>query len=289
MQLEEPLGALEPLVPGEGPLTVERLGAGLVNETYRATRGGLAYTVRLSTARAAELGLERTWECRVLEAAARAGIAPRPERCDPVPGILVSRWVEGRFWSREEALLPANRMRMATLLRRLHGLTVAAPERRMSPAEWVAYYSAGDAVAGLEETAALCLTRLAALPPPVLVLCHSDLHPANLVDTGHDLVLLDWEYAHMSDGLWDVAGWACNTDMDSGTRAAFLGAYLGEDPSPTETERLGAMTWLYDYVCVLWSEVYLRARPEEPAAGPISGRARELMRRLVLDAGGPAR
>jgi thiamine kinase-like enzyme len=310
MPLEEPAGALEALVPGEGPLIVERLGSGLVNESYRVLRGGQAYTVRLPAAQAAELGLERAWECRVLERAASAGLAPRPARCDPARGLLVSSWVEGRFWSREEALSPVNMARVARLLRGVHGLSVAAPERRMSPADWIAHYSRAERVVGagagraggvlagggmpalkgavsrgLEEAAALALARLGALPPPLLVLCHSDLHPANLVDTGRGLVLLDWEYAHVSEALWDVAGWACNTDMDLGGRTAFLRAYLGYDPSPAEAERLGVMAWLYDYVCLLWSEVYLRARPGEPAAGPISGRARELARRLALDAG----
>jgi thiamine kinase-like enzyme len=163
----------------------------------------------------------------------------------------------------------------------------------MSPADWVAYYSsrtaASHAPSAFEDYAACRLARLRELPQTPAALCHSDLHLANVVATRRDLVLLDWEYAHVSDRFWDLAGWACNTDMAPEARRAFLCAYLGRDPSPEEIERLVVMAWLYDYVCLLWSEVYLRSRGREPAAGAVSRRARELTRRLALDAGGPAR
>ena len=56
--------------------------------------------------------------------------------------------------------------------------------------------------------------RARSLAPRPRVLCHSDLHAANLVATERGLVLLDWEYAHVSEALWDLAGWACNNDLE---------------------------------------------------------------------------
>ena len=50
------------------------------------------------------------------------------------------------------------------------------------------------------------VAALAALPNLDPVVCHSDLHTLNLIDCGDSLVLLDWEYAHASDPLWDLAG-----------------------------------------------------------------------------------
>jgi aminoglycoside phosphotransferase (APT) family kinase protein len=320
MPPEELESVLESFVPGDGPMVVERLGSGLVNESYRVVRGGLAYTVRVPAVQAAELGLERAWECRVLERAAAAGIAPWPERCDPERGILISRWVEGTSWTREETLSPGNIARMAGLVRRVHRLAAGAPARCMTPSDWVVHYSrppagrtsgasmrilepaaapvAGAAAApildeagaqALDEAGARYLARLHALPRPSPVLCHSDLHAANLVATHRHLVLLDWEYAHVSDGFWDLAGWACNMDMDPGARGAFLRAYLGRDPVAEEAERIEVMAWLYDYVCVLWSLVYLRTRGGGAAPGVVRRRARELARRLALHAGGSAR
>jgi thiamine kinase len=315
MPPEDLPGVLEAFVPGDGPMTVERLAPGLVNDSYRVVRGGLAHTVRMPAAGAAELGLERSWECRVLEQASAAGLAPRLERCDPGRGILVSRWIEGSAWTRGEALSPGNMTRMAGLVRCVHELAVEAPVRRMSPPDWVAHYSRAahppgaariletangrdrDAGSGepeapgprpLEAAAARALARLGALPRTRAVLCHSDLHAANLLVTDGRLVLLDWEYAHVSDGFWDLAGWACNMDMDLETRGAFMRAYLGRDPVAEEAQRIDVMAWLYDYVCVLWSAVYLRARGGEPGAAAVLRRARALERRLALDPGGSA-
>ncbi len=45
------------------------------------------------------------------------------------------------------------------------------------------------------------------------VVCHSDLHPMNLICGAESLILLDWEYAHVADPLWDLAGWSANNDL----------------------------------------------------------------------------
>ena len=88
------------------------------------------------------------------------------------------------------------------------------------------------------------------------MLCHSDLHAANLVSGEGGLMLLDWEYAHVSEAFWDLAGWSCNNDLAEESRRLLLASYLGRTPRDEETERLEHLAWLYDYVCVLWSELF---------------------------------
>jgi thiamine kinase-like enzyme len=138
------------------------------------------------------------------------------------------------------------------------------------------------------------------------VMCHSDLHcqnllvgtPASLAPAGAavavavggaaavggasvsgPLVLLDWEYAHVSDPLWDVAGWACNNDWSFERTEALLSSYLGRMPRAAETRRLRALAWLYDYVCLLWSELYVNLR-DGAENGGVSQRAGEISHRL---------
>jgi len=121
------------------------------------------------------------------------------------------------------------------------------------------------------------------------VLCHSDLHTLNLIDRGGSLILLDWEYAHASDPVWDLAGWGANNDFEDPIRHELLGSYLGRPPSGGECLRLQLLSWLYDYVCLLWSELYLNlqraARADVAVQGDaamdgVSARARELAARL---------
>src|SRR5260221_10309945 len=316
--------------PGEGKPDIRLLGNGLVNEAYRVLRDGRAYALRVAGTNFDDLGLDRAWEASVLERAVAADLAPVPEYCDPQRGILLARWIDGRSWSPAEVRRQSNIARMAELMRRIHALPMPAPARVMSPAKWIEYYDAAltrrnaissrhmpDARArpdrqnqhldvsaetsaspdsrgarDLSAAASRRLTALAVLPGVDPVVCHSDLHTLNLVDRGDSLLLLDWEYAHAADPLWDLAGWSANNDFEDNLRHDLLASYTGRPPTRTEYLRLQLLGWLYDYVCLLWSELYLNLHrnerpnvdtpnvaPGDPPGG-IASRARLLAARL---------
>jgi hypothetical protein len=67
-----------------------------------------------------------------------------------------------------------------------------------------------------------------------------------------------------------------------------LRAYLGRTPVPAEAHRLRVLAWIYDYVCVLWSLVYLAERGGGESAESVACRAQQVASRLERDAGGPA-
>src|SRR5260221_1703553 len=278
-------------VPGRGPVTLKPLAAGLVNESYRVERDGLVYSMRLS-ADALELGVDHEWECKVLQCAARAGLAPVVACCEPSRGILVAEWTGGHAWTGEELRLPGNIRALTGLLRRVHALPIPRPARIMSPAAWIAHYGRAAArtgtrpaaSAGLHGAAKACLEELAGIPTAHSVLCHSDLHRLNLA-AGERLVLLDWEYAHVSDPYWDLAAWIANNDGTARFAADVLAGYLERPAGEHESERLRLLTWLYDYVCLLWSELYLTQRAGAPG-GEVSARALLLAVRLNAESGG---
>lgn len=272
-------------VPGEGELHVQLLGSGLANETYRVLRGGSVYALRVA-ANPRSLGVDRQWEARVLENAAAADLAPPLVYSDPILGILISRWVEGRQWNAEDVRRPVNVVRMADLIRRVHTLALPAPARVMSPAGWIDYYAEGAShiAAGLRGAAGEQLAELAALPCADPVMCHSDLHTLNLIDSGRSLILLDWEYAHAADPMWDLAAWSANNDLEPEPQRDLLAAYMGRPPTQGEQQRLRRLGWLYDYVCLLWSQLYLNlrrdARQDGAAREGVAARARLLAARL---------
>ena len=291
-------------VPGGGAVTLKPLAAGLVNESYRVERDGRVYSMRLA-ADAPELGVDREWECRVLQCAARAGLAPAIACCEPSRGVLVAEWTGGRAWTPGELRLPGNIRALTGLLRRVHALPVPSPARIMSPAAWIAQYggtathrtaaaaaaaawaapaAAATASVGLRGAVNAHLEQLAAMPSAQPVLCHSDVHRLN-VAAGERLVLLDWEYAHVSDPYWDLAAWIANTDGTASFAADVLAGYLGRPAGEHESERLRLLTWLYDYVCLLWSELYLTRRAGAPSC-EVSARAALLALRLKGGSGG---
>jgi thiamine kinase len=271
-------------VPGAGPVDIQRSGGGLVNETYRVLRDGAAYAMRVAAANLYALGVDRDWEAQVLKAACAADLAPAVEHFDARRGILITRWEAGRSWSRAAVRRPTNIRRMAVLMRRIHALPVPSPPRVMSPAQWIDHYWVGahpGAAASLRPTAALQLAALARLPMAAPALCHSDLHPLNLIDRGASLILLDWEYAHASDPLWDLAGWSANNDLEESLQQDLLESYLLRSPTGNEYMRLRLLGWLYDYVCLLWSELYLNPARDGRTDAAVASRTQVLRERLT--------
>jgi thiamine kinase-like enzyme len=58
-------------------------------------------------------------------------------------------------------------------------------------------------------------------------LCHNDLLPANILDDGNELWLVDWEYAGIGNPLFDLAGVSSNARLSDEAEAALLEAYAG--------------------------------------------------------------
>lgn len=274
-------------VPGVGPFDIGALEAGLVNSSYRVSRDGRTYSLRVAADDSVDLGVDRRWECRILKAASAAGLAPIIERCDPERGVLVAAWMAGRFWSDDEIRQPEVIDAMARLLRRVHALAIPEPARVMSPAAWIGHYLGalrrrGVPVPHAEHWMSKVQGQLALLTaagPVDPAVCHSDLHRQNVMIVDR-AVLLDWEYAHVSDPFWDLAGWIGNNDYGEISAARLMATYLGRAPSAGERTRLAALRWLYDYVCLLWSELYLN-QPCGAANAAVSGRVAVLGSRLA--------
>jgi thiamine kinase-like enzyme len=275
------------VLPGTGSIDLQALSTGLISATYRVARDGVAYTVKAAADERLE-GLDPAWELGVLERAGRAGIAPRVVHADLERAVLISRWVPGRSWSAQEVKSAANLESIARLLRKVHALSVPAPPRIIAPLQWIELYARALSRRAIESDPALRAAALAraellrGLPQISGVVCHSDLHSDNLLQENESVILLDWEYAHVADPLWDLAGWSANNDLEADVQWNLLTRYLGSAPSPAQWQRFRLLLWLYDYVCLLWSQLYLGLR--RAAVTGSAERARFLDARLRLAA-----
>jgi aminoglycoside phosphotransferase (APT) family kinase protein len=277
------------VVPGRGSIDFKVLSAGLISQTYRVTRDGMAYTLKVAAEHRPDLRVDLPWQVRVLKDAGSVGLAPRVVYFDVEGAVLLTRWAEGRSWVPQEAADPANLDRIAALLRRVHALAVPMPARLITPLQWIQIYDEASSRQASHPSDPLlrreALVRARAwfeLPRPIGVVCHSDLHALNLLQGNDSLILLDWEYAHVTDPLWDLAGWCANNDFDAELQWGLLRRYLGSDAILSEWHRFKLLLALYDYVCLLWSQLYLNVRAGE--AHGVAERARLLDARLRLPA-----
>ena len=292
-------------VPGSGALHLSRLSAGPLHDTFRVQRDGRAFSMRVATA-----VQDGAWLLRLLQLAADRALAPPLVYGDAQRGIIVHGWVEGCAWPAAAVRRARNIARVAALLRRVHALAAPAPPRAATPALWVRHYRAARAaqlrgvrrtlkralqpplaaLPGLGRAADAQLQRLAALPAVTGVVCHSDLHRLNLLEyrppraRAGALLLLDWEYAHVSEPYWDIAGWSANNDYPDVLQRRLLAAYLERAPQESEWARCKLVKWLYDYVCLQWIELYLNSR-RGGGASELAPRAALLQARLLASIG----
>lgn len=81
--------------------------------------------------------------------------------------------------------------------------------------------------------------------------CHNDISPGNLL-TGHQLFLVDWEYAAISDPLFELAGISCNFHLTDLQESFLVCEYQRQSNQFVEPQKLEAMKRLYQIIGELW-------------------------------------
>lgn len=81
--------------------------------------------------------------------------------------------------------------------------------------------------------------------------CHNDISPGNLL-TGHQLFLVDWEYAALSDPLFELAGIICNFDLNELQESELIEVYQTQSKLMVDLDKLDAMKSLYRIIGELW-------------------------------------
>lgn len=84
--------------------------------------------------------------------------------------------------------------------------------------------------------------------------CHNDPLCENWVEGDGRMYLIDWEYAGMNDGMWDVADVSIEACFDEKLDKLLLTEYLGKEPGVTEMKHFLASKIYVDYLWTLWAK-----------------------------------
>lgn len=232
-------------LPWQGQITAEPLLGGLSNESWKVTDDAGTHVVRLGRDYPFH-HVDRGREVMVARAAHAAGFGPALRHAEP--GLSVVEFLNARTWGPGD--LRANPARVGDLLRRFHAempAHVSGPAFLFWPFHVIRDYArtlrAGDSPFLPDLPALLSLSNeleSAQVPLP-LVFGHHDLLPANFLDDGQRLWLIDYEYAGFGTALFDLAGAASNAGMAPDETDALLRAYFGETPAAPLRRAFDAM------------------------------------------------
>ncbi len=84
--------------------------------------------------------------------------------------------------------------------------------------------------------------------------CHNDPLCENWVEGNGKMYLIDWEYAGMNDGMWDLAAVSIEAGFDSECDMLLLTYYLDGEPSVDEKKHFLAAKIYVDYLWTLWAK-----------------------------------
>ena len=248
-----------------GPVAPEPLSGGITNVNFVVEDGGGRYFVRVGEDIPVH-GILRSNELAAAKAAEMAGVSPAVVYAEP--GVIVTRFVEGRTYGPEDVRDPANLPRIVELIRRCHH---EIPKHLRGPALifWV-FHVLRDYAATLKEGNSSHLDELpelltaaealeAAVGPIDLVYGHNDLLAANFIDDGARVWLIDWDYAGFNSPLFDLGGLASNNGLSPGQEDWLLETYFEAPVTDELRRRYSAMkcaSLLRETLCSMVSEIH---------------------------------
>ncbi|HEY4313558.1 MAG TPA: phosphotransferase [Pirellulales bacterium] len=215
-----------------GATIVLPLGGGITNRNYRVLVGNDAYALRIAGDNTAQLGIDRDSEYACAAIAAAVGIGAEVVAYLPARRALLTRFVEGRVLSPMDATCNDILARAARTLARLHeapafpkefsAFAIIEEYHRIAQAHEVPLPgSVRKILEGLDDLRGSVASTAVSCP------CHNDLLPANLIDDGTNLRIIDWEYAGMGDRFFDLGNFAENHRLSAAQESEFLRNYAG--------------------------------------------------------------
>jgi len=243
----------------KGAVTIEPLRGGLSNESYLVTEPGRRHVVRLGRDFPFH-HVFREREIMAARAAHAAGFGPEVRFAEP--GVMVTEFLGARTYGAED--VRAQPDRIAALVQRFH----EEMPRHVSGAGfmfWVFHvirdYARTLSLGGsrlkaeLPRFLALAEELERAQKPLPIIFGHNDLLPANFLDDGERLWLIDFEYAGFNTAMFDIAGIASNAGMSETEADRLLAAYFAAGADTALRKAFAAMQCASLLREAMWSMV----------------------------------
>ena len=246
----------------QGSIDIEILSGGLSNLNFVVNDGGKRFVVRMVGGDALVHNVMRFNELAGLKAAHAIGLTPGIVYNEQ--GIMVIDHLDGKTYDAEDICNIDNLLRVVPVVRTLHE---QARHHIVGPclAFWVfrvhrSYASVlrdGNSrmVPELDHYMAINDELEAAVGAVEMTFCHCDLLPANFIDTGDKVWIIDWEHSGYGARLFDLANIASNAELPEDTERQMLEAYYGAAADQKRWRRYKAFRAASHLREAMWSMV----------------------------------
>jgi thiamine kinase-like enzyme len=230
--IADPIARAAALACWSEQVSPEPLAGGITNKNYLVCDRGERFVVRIGD----DIPVHQVMRFNELAASrAAAALGLSPPVVHHEPGAIVFRFIEGKTLGAEDVRERRTLARILPMLRRCHR---EMPQHLRGPALifWV-FHILRDYAASLREGGSRWVAQLPALlaaaaaleamvGPIDLAYGHNDLLPANFIDDGNRLWLIDWDYAGFNSPLFDLGNLCSNNEVAPADEDWLLESYF---------------------------------------------------------------
>jgi thiamine kinase-like enzyme len=242
-----------------GKPTVAPVSGGMTNNNFSVTDAQGKYFVRLGEDIPVH-GVLRFNEFAASQAAAACGLSPALLHSEP--GVMIFQWIDAKTLTPGDLKDLDMIARVTPLLKKCHD-ELALHLRGPVLAFWV-FHIIRDYIAQLRVNKSpyqddfyrylmIAEELEKAIGDIKMAFCQNDLLPANILDDGARLWLVDWDYAGFNSPLFDLANLATNAGFGEAEENMLLELYHGKKPDRPLKQRFLAMAAASALRETLWS------------------------------------
>ena len=238
-----------------------RMG-GLTNHTYKVTMAdGAEYVVRIPGEGTEEL-IVRSDEMVSTKLACDLGVDAEMLYFG-TDGAKVTRYIKNAVTMSADTIGEERHIKqVAAIFRKMHscGADTGVPFEVFEMADGYEKIIADNAVpmyddyAEKKQEVMRIKAEVDAAVPAKKVPCHNDPLCENWVEGDGRMYLIDWEYAGMNDGMWDVADVSIEAGFGAAQDKLLLAAYLDREPTAADEKHFLASKIYVDYLWTLWAK-----------------------------------
>jgi thiamine kinase-like enzyme len=243
------------------PRTVTELPGGLTNRNYKVTTPDGTFVARISAGGSELLAIDRDCEYRNSVTAAAAGAGAPVVEYRPRDRLLVIGYIAGRTFGPADVTSEKNLPRIAAACRRLHAgdrfgndFDMFGIQRRYLAVARSRNFRIPDGYDDLAPQLAAAGKALKATAEDT-VPCHNDLLPANLIDDGERIWLIDYELSGNNDPCFELGNIAAESHLSRDGLDDLVRSYYGR-PRRSRAARawlLGGLVGMYGWT--LWGAI----------------------------------
>jgi thiamine kinase-like enzyme len=236
-----PAKLLNDLEPHTGPVSsIVTISGGITNRNYKLETKNGAFMLRIAGERTELLGIDRANEFSSSKIAHAVGVGTEPILYLEPHAAILSRFVPDALTLDPETAT-ARLEKIVPRLRAFHD----APEipAKFSPFETVRNYHTLALEHGVKFPNDLpeILEQMTRIEHALKLharecACHNDLLPANFLDDGTRIWIIDWEYAGNGNPFFDLGNLAVNLELSDDDCERLLELYFGRTDSKLEAQ-----------------------------------------------------